>query len=346
MKSGRRISVMSANGEEPDYNGLQTIATAYRQSALLFAAIELGVFAHADGAGCTAEDLARHLSMERVPLSLLLNGLVSLGVLQHDDGRYRLAPRFRVLAPGNDYFGDQLMLHKRQNANWLELSNILKGAHQAPSYESQLLQSELVPSYLDSIEKANRGHAEQTIVLLRPLFERAERVLDLGGGHGYYARCILTHATKPRVTVMDLERPIAYAQERLGHLLTTGRLDLVQGNALTHTTTAAYDVVMVNDLLHSFDAADQREILTRAVRALRNGGSIIVSKFRLSSDGTEPQHASLFSLKMYVNTLRGYLATDDETAGMLRDLDLTAVRVIHLDADRTIILGQRSSDGP
>jgi 2-polyprenyl-3-methyl-5-hydroxy-6-metoxy-1,4-benzoquinol methylase len=332
--------------EDADYNGLQELATAYRRSAILFAGIETGVFAHLDGDGCTAEALAGRVSMEAVPLSLLLNGLVSIGVLEHDHRRYRLAPRFRVLAPGSGYFGDQLMLHKQQNASWLQLADILSGVHAGPSYESRLLESELVPSYLDSIEKANRSYADRTIATLRALFERAERVLDIGGGHGYYARCILTRVPGPSVTVMDLERPIEFARERLGHMLATGRLALLAGNALTHTTTAAYDVVMVNDLLHSFDAAQQREILARAVRALRGGGSIIISKFRLSADGTEPMHASLFSLKMYVNTLRGYLATDEETADMLRELDLATVREIALEPDKTLIVGQRPDPQP
>ena len=327
--------------QEPDYNRLQALATAYRQSALLFAAIELGVFAHVNGEGATAEQLASALALDAVPAGLLLNGLTALGILEREDGRYRLVSDFGVLAPGEGYFGDQLMLHKVQNESWLQLADILRGRHQGPSFESQLLQSDRVPSYLDSIEKANRLHADQLIARLLPWIERADRILDIGGGHGYYARKILAETANASVTIMDLDRAIDYARQRLADLLPTQRLELIVGDALTHTTRDGFDMVMVNDVLHYFDGARQQEILTRAAGALREDGMLVISKFRLSADGTEPTQASLFSLKMYVNTLSGYLATDQETADQLRALDLRAVRVLDLGTGKTVVAGRR-----
>jgi hypothetical protein len=100
-------------------------------------------------------------------------------------------------------------------------------------------------------------------------------------------------------------------------------------------------MVLVNDLLHYFDAEQQCEILSRAVGAMKDDGMIVVSKFTLSSDGTEPMHASLFSLKMFVNTLRGYLATDEQTAEHLRALDLPTIQLLHLGSDKTVLIGRR-----
>jgi len=326
---------------EPDYNRLQTLATAYRQSALLFAGIELGVFEQLDGKGRTAEDLAQSLGLERVPAGLLLNGLVSLGVLDREDGCYRVPARFRILVSGEDYFGDQLMLHKSQNESWLQLAAILRGVRIGPSYESQLLVSDRVPSYLDSIEKANRAHADRLLTYLRPLLEGADRILDVGGGHGYHARRIVADTSRATVTILDLERAVDYARQRLADLLPTGRIELVVGDALTHDTTEAFDVVMVNDVLHYFDASQQLEILSRAARAVRCGGTLLVSKFRLSADGTEPMHSSLFSLKMYVNTLRGYLSSDVETAEQFRSLNLDSVQCVPFGADKTVVVGYK-----
>jgi SAM-dependent methyltransferase len=146
---------------------------------------------------------------------------------------------------------------------------------------------------------------------------------------------------RPSVTILDLDRAVDVARQRLADLLPSPRLELLVGDALTLTTERAYDIVMVNDLLHYFDGERQQQILARAARALRDDGMIVISKFRLSADGTEPTQASLFSLKMYVNTLSGYLPTDQETVDQLRALDLHSIQLLNFGADKTVVVGCR-----
>jgi 2-aminoadipate transaminase len=321
------------------------LATAFRLSAPLFAALELEVFTNIPDEGATSTEVAQKLGVEELPLRLLLNALVGMGLLakaRGGDGRFYVPPGYApLLRKGPGYIGNDLFMHKEQNEHWLKLADLIRGQSAGTPYYEGLVKSPRMQNYLSSIEDTNRPYADEMMDKLSGTIGRARRVLDIGGGHGYYAARILELNKNATVTVLDLERSIEHGRARQQNNPSYDRFNFVVGNALTQAYENEFDLVMLNDLLHYFSMEEKLEVIHRAVRALKDGGTIAISDFHLDESGAEPSDATLFSLRMYINTRKGFLATDEQTVALLKDAGARDVEVAPLGDRKTLFTGLR-----
>jgi 2-polyprenyl-3-methyl-5-hydroxy-6-metoxy-1,4-benzoquinol methylase len=111
------------------WSDLVSVATAFRASAILFAAAELGVFDRVPPHGCSAGELAPHLELPAVAARVLANSLAAMGLLTLEGGRYFVPPDLRaLLASGPGSVAPALRQFRHENAVWLDLLAILRGA--------------------------------------------------------------------------------------------------------------------------------------------------------------------------------------------------------------------------
>jgi len=328
---------------DPDYAAALTgMATAYRTSTLLFAAIELDLFSAIPAEGATLEFLAQRLEAQELPLRLLLNTLVGMGLLVKEGARFHLPSSYGfLLQSGPEYLGNHLLLHKEQNEHWLRMADEIRGRAAGPTPYESLVTSSRIQYYLDAVERFNRPYADQLISYLGSMLPRVRRVLDIGGGHGYYAQRLLELSDTATVMILDLDRSIEHGKARQSGNPHYGRLEFAKGNALTQDYDNAFDLVMINDLLHYFPMNEKLEVTRRATNALRPGGTIAISKFRLDDGGVDPPLATLLSLRVYLNTRKGYLETDREAVDLLTRTGARDIQIVPLGELKTLIMGVR-----
>jgi ubiquinone/menaquinone biosynthesis C-methylase UbiE len=329
--------------EQDPANQFFELATVYRLSALFFAALELDVFSHIPAEGAGAGAIAHELGVEPERLRQLLSPLVGMGVLTlRQDGCFLLPPAYAaLLARGPAYRGDQFLRHKEAAADWLRLAGIVRGTESGPAYYEGMLQTASVQPYLESIRRTNQPHADAMMRELRDVIPRLQRVLDVGGGHGYYGERLLELNPALTVTVLDVEQSIAYCRTRQQENPNGDRFRYVVGDARTHELAGEFDLVMINDLLHYFPMPEKSEIVRRAVRALVPGGMLSVMKVRLDEAGVRPPSSALFSLMVFVHSRSGRLETDTEAAALLRDAGLRDLRTLPIHEERSLVLGVR-----
>lgn len=327
--------------DQDQTNRFFELATVYRLSALFFAALELDVFSHIPAEGASAATIAKALDVDETRLSVLLNPLVGMGILTlRQDGRFVLPPAYSALLKhGPDYRGDQFLRHKEAAGDWLRLSSIVRGTDTGPAYYGDMLQSESVRPYLESIRRTNQPHADAMMDRIKDVIPRLRRALDIGGGHGYYAERLLDLNPALAVTVLDVEQSIAYCRDRQQHNPNRDRLHFLVGDARTLDIEGAYDLVMMNDLLHYFPMQEKADVVRRAARALAPDGILSVAKLRLDAAGARPASSALLSLMVLVNTHTGRLETDAEAEELMRDAGLHDVRTLHLNEERSLVLG-------
>lgn len=319
-------------------------ATAFRFSAVLFAGLELDIFSVIPDTGATAEEVAQQLKVEELPLRLLLNTLVAMGVLAKTtaSGRFLVPPAYApLLRQGPDYYGDRLLFEKEQVEYWLRLADLVRGHSSEERFYDKVVTTSRIETYLKSIQKTNQPYADEMLEHLRGTIAKARRVLDIGGGHGYYATRVLELNETAIVTVLDLEKSIEYCQACQRANPNYHRFEFVIGNALTHTYMDEFDLVMLNDVIHYFSADEKREVVRRGIRALREGGVIAVSTFRLAESGVEPPPAALFSLRIFINTEKGYLPTTEQTVALLREAGARDIQARPLGDLKTLVTGVR-----
>jgi SAM-dependent methyltransferase len=322
-------------------NTLWNLAMAYQQSSILFAGLEVGLFDVIPDEGISREDCARQLKLETTSADLLLQGLVELGILKQNKSHYQILEAFRPFLYRNSDFCEKLLSHKEQNLLWLRLLAVLHDPNQQETFEDKMLSDDGETStYLRSVKAFNENSAQNFINFLSPYWKHIANVMDLGGGHGLYSHLLLSKLDKVNVSIVDLEKSIAFCKKEQSQSPFLNRIQFVVGDALKLNYQNAFDAIMLSDLLHAFSDNDKVAILRNCFNALKPGGYIAISKFKHIQEQLN-QHV-FFSIKLFLRTRGGYLETDEDVVKWLKDLGMTITAVNRDDPSKTFILGKKS----
>jgi SAM-dependent methyltransferase len=321
---------------------LDAAAASFVLPAVLFAANELRVFDAIASEGSTADEVARAVRAEALPVDLLLNTLASLGLVEKRDGRFALdAEQSRALRRGDASMQARLDELQAQAAQWMQLAAVARREVVTPAYYDAMIHSPRAAGYLSPIASFNSPYAAPMLDALGDALAGLRASLDVGGGHGGYSRAVLERFPEARATVYDLAHSLAYGRALTEEHPARDRMDYVVGDARDLSLEPRFDLVMVNDMLHYMDAGEKRDVLRRALAAVRPGGVIAAAKPRLDDDAVSPQSSALFSLRMFVHTRSSWLETDAETARILREVGARDVTVMPLDDVKSVVWGRR-----
>ena len=105
-------------------------------------------------------------------------------------------------------------------------------------------------------------------------------ILDIGSGAGYGVVHYVKRFPKARVLGIEYDAPsAALAVKTLAESDTGGRARVIQADANAMDYESVFDLVTMNVTLHEVGGPDSyRNVLSRAHRALRPGGVIVVSE--------------------------------------------------------------------
>ncbi len=112
----------------------------------------------------------------------------------------------------------------------------------------------------------------------------ATRLLDVGGGHGWYA--IELCRRNPGLTAAILDHPSAtrHTASRVQDAGLTDRVVVVDGDYMTFETKEAYDIVLMFNIVHGHQLGEVTALLARSRRWLAASGRLlIVEQFPVGS---------------------------------------------------------------
>ena len=241
------------------------------------AAAELKVFDALAAGPLTAEQTAAACESDPAATALLLDALAACGYLRFSDGRFALTRRSRWLvsdAPSS--IRDKLLL---QAVEWRWLETL-----------EQFVRSGRPLDFHDSMTDAERGlyHrglrafagvAGSEVARSVPVPRGAARMLDLGGSHGHFAAEICRRHPGLSAEVMDLPDAVEAAAPLLA---AEGLGDRVVHRAADAATEdlgiEQYDLVLMSNLAHHFDADQNRALAKRIARALKPRGAFVIQE--------------------------------------------------------------------
>lgn len=324
---------------EPAWADIFGKITAFRQSLVVIAAAELGYFDVVDRPESCAEIAAR-LGVTQTGAGVLINALVSLGLVEHTGGHYRVRPDMAPLfQPGSGHdIRYNIVALKKEVEVWSRMAEVLTGAGpRDPSYTRELFDGRI--RWFEGLGLLNRLDHEQIVPRLLRYIPAGARVLDLGGGEGYYARRLCEETALARIDVLDIPSGFTISEDVNAEAIARGRVRHLPGDARDLETVGAYDVVLLNELLELFERAEKQSIFERAAAALRPGGRLVVTKFPMTREGTGPGRFPLFSLRMHMKFNEGYLEADDDVVEWAVAGGLRVVEVMKLN--RTTMVFQQ-----
>jgi SAM-dependent methyltransferase len=302
---------------------LLSTLTAYQRSAALKAAIDLDVFTAVAEGHDTPAALARSRAAAERGMRILCDAMVVLGFLAKQDGRY-------ALAPGAELFLDRRSpLYAASAASFMtspRLVDHFMTATEAVRKGGTVIPDEgtLAPENPIWVEfaRAMRPLAAFQARLLADLLEAdaaPRRVLDVAAGHGEFGIAFAKRNPGTVIVALDWPNVLPVAEENAREAAVIDRFEKLPGNALEVEFGSGYDLVLLTNILHHFDAEGCERILRKAHSALEPGGKAVTLEFIPNEDRVSPPEAASFSLVMLVTTPNGDAYTFSELDRMCRN---------------------------
>lgn len=307
---------------------LEAYAPVYARAIVL--ATKLGVFEALRDSGRSAQAVAETCGTDARATEKLLNLLVTMRYLRHRRGTYALARHVRrwLLADAPGSIRDVILM-KELEWSWIDqLETFVRDGRPLDVHGTMSA---------DDWGAYQRGMRAQANPLASWLARRvpvpagARDMLDIGGSHGYFSVVLCRRHPELRATVLDLPDAVAHAAPLLEREEMSDRVVMRAGDALTDDLgEGAYDLILIFSLVHHFDDATNRLLVSRAARALRPGGYLVIGDaLRPSAPGKGGQQGAFFDLYFALTSESG-LWTFDEMRSWQVAAGLTPRRSISL----------------
>lgn len=296
------------NDDQPRPDRILDLANGYWATGLLGVAAEHSVFTHLESGVDSPDRLAAEAGISGRGARTLLDGLVSLGLVEVHGDRYRNTE------------GASTFLVEGQRA-------YLGGYAKLKLAEMEKLVSQLdvfrlgAPVANPMVEVADNPHWEEVVpaiaalsipvaTVAAELLELKDAgeisILDLGGGSGIYSAIWLEQNPAARSTQLDWEPINTIARRLLKERDVADRFTCVDGDF--HTTDldhAAYDIVVYSHVAHQEGPADNVAMFTKARSALKPGGVLVICDFVVDDDRSGPSFSLLFASEMLLKSKKG-----------------------------------------
>ncbi|OGD22892.1 MAG: hypothetical protein A2Y69_13830 [Candidatus Aminicenantes bacterium RBG_13_59_9] len=304
---------------------LVEMASAFYESSVLFAASDLGIFAKLAELGeADARTISAVSRLDPRGARLLLDACVALELLVKKGDRYQNSPEAAAfLVPGApaDLSG-AIRYNRDVYGAWGKLKELVKTGKPVERAELHLGEDpERTRTFVLAMHGRAMGIGQAVIPLLD--LDGRKAVLDVGGGPGTYSILIARAFQQVRCTVIDLPEVARIADEIISQAGVGNRVRTLAGDYHTLPFPADQDTVVFFGVLHQEDPAAIQDLFRRAYGAMLPGGRIYVLDMMTDASHARPKFSALFGLNMALTTPHGWVFSDDELKGWLKEAGLT-----------------------
>jgi 2-polyprenyl-3-methyl-5-hydroxy-6-metoxy-1,4-benzoquinol methylase len=189
---------------------------------------------------------------------------------------------------------------------------------------------EATQRFMDMLYRMSEEASASTFTWLAPTLPARGRVLDLGGGHGRYARVFADAGHE--VTLFDQPMVTAIARKRHGDVLR-----YIDGDFHTvESFGGPYDLILLANIVHGEGDAQNASLIARAAKSLAPGGRVAVRDMFIDELGGDPPPAVYFGLTMLFYTEHGRSPTITDTKAWFQRAGLVEPTVIRLETHQLV----------
>ncbi len=126
-------------------------------------------------------------------------------------------------------------------------------------------------------------------------FSAHQRLLDLGGGTGSFARAALGRNPQLSATLFELPQTAVVAARHVDGLADRDRLNIVEGDLFDDPIPKDHDVLLLANVIHLFPPDRGRILLSRVREAAPDGARLLLVDLWTDPTHTDPAFAALLS---------------------------------------------------
>lgn len=321
--------------EKLSVQGIVDCASAYYQSAILFAALEHDIFSVIEGAssgGALLDFVAEQCECSLRGMRLLLDGCVAVGLLVKSGELYTnsAAGRSALVQGAPGYLGKAIRYNRDVYAAWGNLDEFVKTGAPVEDPAVHLGDDDGRTSrFVLSMHGRALGIGRSVVPSLD--LSGCSRLLDLAGGPGTYA--VMMAEANPELSCVTVDLPAVskVATTLVSQSSAAERVECRQGDYHTDVyDESAYDAVTIFGALHQESPEMIVDILKRANAALKPGGRIYILDMMTDSTHTSPRFSALFGVNMALTTFNGWVFSDAELHGWLEESGFSGCKTEHV----------------
>lgn len=310
-----------------DVGKVMDMIHAYRQTCLVVAGVETGVFERLARGPLTVGELARELELHESSLQRYLSALESIGLVRWEQSKVALRGPGKVL--GEETFGGTLRAWSRlisgeYMAAWGDLGNTLRTGEVAferifgcNAWQHREQNPELNEAF-QTVTSAERNRAIKGILRAYD-FSLVETLVDVGGGEGELLLGLLEELPRAQGVLFDLPHVVEG--------LDLGGRCRVESGSFLEAIPPGHDLYLLKHVLHNWSDDDAVKILKVCAEALRPETTLLVLEHLLPCEPPTPAELSYLDLHMMA-VLGGRERSLAEYEGLLKAAGLRLQRVV------------------
>jgi len=298
----------------------QTI-NAYQRTEALKAAIELEVFTAAGEGNTTAAQLAERCKTSERGMRILCDYLCIMGFLNKEGTNYSLTQDSAVFLDKRSpaYLGSatEFICTEKLTENFKNLAEVVrKGGSLATDGGTVAPDNPIWVKFARGMAPMMAMPAQLLAKLADPAADKKLKILDIAAGHGLYGIAFATRNKQAEVVGLDWAKVLEVAKENASNAGVADRYSTIEGSAFDVDYGSGYDLVLLTNFLHHFDAPTCETLLRKVHAALAEGGRAITLEFIPNEDRISPPDAAAFSVMMLGSTPSGDAYTFSELERM------------------------------
>jgi SAM-dependent methyltransferase len=311
---------------------IMDVATGYWKSAVLQAAVELGVFeALDDDPGADVQNLADRLNVHASYLADLLDALTAMEMLVKNQCAYALHPEIRpyLSRHGNACMLDALRFNSDLYPLWGRLAHTVREGQPAIPSGAHLGHD---PERTRRFAMGMHSRALALAPLILPALDpgNAATLLDIAAGPGTFSRMLTERHPTLRVTQFELPSVQHVAKELTRESVAAERITFHSGDYHTDPfPDGPFDYALLCGAIHQESTADAITLFGKIHSALGPGGRFLLVDLMLDENRVHPLFSNLFSINMRLTSPSGFVHTADSLTNCLIE-----ARFINISTDK------------
>jgi hypothetical protein len=319
----------------------------YAADLLTAALVELDLFTHLEARPADVATICRSLDLAARPTDVALTLFVAMGLVWRDGTTMRLTDVARdhlvrtspfFLGPYYASFKDRpivrdfvSVLRTGRPCNWASTPGRQEwaAAMRDPAFAAQFTAAmDCRGLYL--------GRALADTLDLR----NHTAVLDIAGGSGVYACCLVERHAHLEATVLERPPVDDVATRAIADRGFAGRVAVHTADMLADELPRGFDVHLFSNVLHDWDMPTVSRLLDRSAASLPAGGLLAVHDMHLNEDKSGPLPVAAYSA-LLMHSTEGRCYAVSEMRDLLFEAGFTDVRLMPTVADRSAISAVR-----
>jgi ubiquinone/menaquinone biosynthesis C-methylase UbiE len=271
-------------------------------SRVLMAGARLGIFSELGNGPRDANSIADRCGLANAGVEHVLDCLAAMGHVDKAGAVYRFSRRARPwLDPASaTYIGPFLEFNYDQWDWWSGLEEVVKSgsAYEIHDYSPSDPRWE---RYIRAMFLLSRFSAPEVARKLC-LPPKPQSVLDLAGGHGWFAAELCKQHASLKGTVLDLPGSARIGRQIIAENGMGDRVAHAEGNMMTSDLGGPHDAVLCFQIIHHLSPEQNVALFRRIHAALKPGGILAVMDYFEPMEGKRPDSAAFLGLHFYLTS--------------------------------------------